>query len=662
MSVVDLTSLGDFITAPNSFMSSSHSFIPSIYRYYSEYPIRSVSNTPESMDRMNPLIADSMLNSSSTLSNNHLHMRTTSNPFDVLYDSTSRIRSPPVNRFTPPNITPPKLATPLRISPNHGSNNTRISPPTSGTSQAITTGAAPIVTIINQPIKRSGSRVSRTSNTASIRRRNTARSRSNHVPLHRLENSELEKPRRRRRVRFLFPVKRKTSLKYAAVARQVPNFHTQDQLLDFFAKSNAAQLSAEFAPKRMQFFEYDSLIRVNPKLESKYHFTGPPNIKKPMPLHHSPMQLPISAPLHPRHQSTVSLRDIVYLKYKNAVFANKYATIPKFAELFPHNLHLLTKAEVSHINKKLLFEVLLRRTVAAKIEYRLRQSLVNRKSMMASISSVNSSTSSSSGSHFHRQLEHHHSSHLPQLYKDVNPSSSDESVNTEELMQQNASLFSEQLLPSPQISYASNFFGSIYKDRSKPPSSVYSSPKSKHSTSYINDFNKTYYNKYQDHVSQTLFNSNVYQLRPIPRSATTLSTSDNSHRETTEIMASSSSDKSNLASSLPRKSQSTEHTSIIQNLDDLSSELSSFMEKKDIQKEAQKVHQPEVEIKSMKGSILMMGSDWGSGSVTSTPTTAKNLGPIHELAQTFDTIDGHLATPTPPLARRNSGHSSLPSY
>lgn len=117
--------------------------------------------------------------------------------------------------------------------------------------------------------------------------------------------------------------------------------------------------------------------------------------------------------------------------------------------------------DVENMNKKILLEILLRRTLAAKIEFRLKQNGYYRKTKRRRKTSSNDDESKSdSDSDTKHNVRH---SHIPKLvHTDSEDSPDDESLDTDDLMQQNASLFSG-LLPSPQISYKSNIFGSDFK-------------------------------------------------------------------------------------------------------------------------------------------------------------------------------------------------------
>lgn len=451
--------------------------------------------------------------------------------------------------------------------------------------------APPTVTIIDDNrLRRTGLVIS---SSASLRNKNSIRGRNKMVQK---DDIDLKKGKPKRKLNFNFPVKRKSSLKYSPVLRQAPNFNSDDELRAFLTECNAKELMKEFVPKQMNFYKHKNILALRPILVSErkqvqVSRTGSFNIKQvprsishPIPIKKAPK------PQHGRTISTLPFQDIVYLKYKNAVFANKLNHLPKFQEMFPNDIHLLSKAELKLINRKLAFEVLIRRTVAAKIEYRLTQNRQSLKTLMGYSATSNSSSSSSSSGGKTQGSQKHPSfdPKLPGLYRDSDSSSSKESIDTEELIQQNASLFSE-LLPSPQISYTTDIFGGMYFEEEIAKSPVKSTPSPKHVSNellYINDFNKAYYNKYKVRSIEGLnSNSNVYQLKPMQRSVDTLSSTESrapispksflQDKKNSLSSTDKSTDKSNRGST--SESQSTTHTSIFKHLESLSSELSLYI-------------------------------------------------------------------------------------
>lgn len=102
-------------------------------------------------------------------------------------------------------------------------------------------------------------------------------------------------------------------------------------------------------------------------------------------------------PINPEGKLVMS--DVAYGKYKTAVFRNNTSTVPpKFEEMFANDgsvVPILSEKEIAAANQRLLLEVLLRRTVRAKVEYRLRRALEGADSDDLTTSNSNSSGSSS---------------------------------------------------------------------------------------------------------------------------------------------------------------------------------------------------------------------------------------------------------------------------
>lgn len=529
--------------------------------------------------------------------------------------------------------------------------------------------ANPIVTVIDQPPARSGLVVSRS---ASLRHRNTIRSRTRMAKKTDAEPqaySTSSQPGTRKKLDFLFPVHRKTSFKrkaYLKVAASTPKFQLQAEMDAFFANREVAALIRELLPRKVKVYDYSHLHWCNPSLNkiqlhaqisanNDFSFVTAPAISAPV------KGTFVKLTEGPRSQrNPFSLQDAIYDKYRNTILANRYPIPPpKFDEIFPDEIDstLLLPKEVEHINRKLLFELLLRKTMAAKIEYRLRRGPVaDRHFSFAYTSSAYSSDSTASSSSRPSGPKSPKKEVIPRL-TDLSLATSSEtgSINTDDLMQHNASLFLE-LLPSPQISYSSDIFGSSFKiihdddsspaapgnilirpKRSKPDfgrtgsgrlrltaakertrespkvgsplqfssSSKYSSPQKRSTPSwltearYIHNFNRAYFAQYDanaklDDVEKTLFNSTVYQLKPMNRSHETLSSAD-SHQfsekdvldttavdlvlesnRTSDYLTDSSFEKHLSSTDKTRNSQSTNNTSVFQSLEEATSDHSSL--------------------------------------------------------------------------------------
>lgn len=584
--------LGTFRTARNRM---SDSFI--VLNSSQERIVHAVQNS--SLD-FNASLSDSSHSSkaSGTKNSRLTHKRTVSNPFEVLYDS-----------FAPPpksNLAPSSSMTPTYLQIQKAI--------TSGAQQA----SSPHILYSHTNISRNGSIISTES---MIRNRNVIKNRNkrvrktdlpqtssphssifNQTPTHKLRPNSKQKSAGR--VRYLFPVKRQSSLKkkssYTKLNNRPAKFNNQTELEDFFGANDIGSLLKELLPSKMQVYRYSNLVNVNPTLNS-----ATKNIKitsnNSFIIEEAP-PLVISAPLKdtfvktggnpkdtrfiPLHKKTSSAVDTTpveltaYEKYREQAFSQKFMVPPRFQDLFPQDINTLTEQQIDEINCKLLLEILIRRTVAAKIEYRLKNSgwdMAKKTSKSSNTSSSYSNLSSSSSSDDNSNQSHSSNNSLPRLESSSDAHTDEESINTDDLMQQNASLFSG-LLPSPQISYASDIFGSefgVNSDNNEHPDPVvshYSPLVSKASKQtlphslqdsrtfrrqksrephlrtqsnsgslnakikseellYVNDFNKTYFaqNKNRlDDVEKTLFNSTVYLLKPMNRSFATLSSSNDS--------------------------------------------------------------------------------------------------------------------------------------
>lgn len=595
------------------------------------------------------------------------HKRTVSNPFGVLYDS-----------FAPPNksnLAPSSSMTPRYLQ----------------IEKAITSGTQPAASshiLYSHPnISRNGSIISTKS---MIRNRNVIKNRNKMVrktdlqqpssPHSSIFNQTLTRPSSKqkpaRRVRYLFPVKRQSSLKekpsYTKLNSISAKFNSRAELEEFFVANDIGSLIKELLPGKMQVFHYSNLVNVKPTLTSttknvkitnnnSFIIEDAPPLVISAPLKETFVKTggnPNETRLIPLHKKTCSAVDTrpieltAYEKYREQAFSQKFMIPPRFQDLFPQDINTLTEEQIDEINRKLLLEILIRRTVAAKIEYRLKNSGwdMSKKTSKESNTSSSYSDLSSSSSSSEDNTNRSHSSHnsLPRLESSSDAHTDEESINTDDLMQQNASLFSE-LLPSPQISYASDIFGSEFgvtsdnNDHPDPVVSHYSPLASKASKQtllnslqdsrafrrqksrephirnesnpdssnakikseellYVNDFNKTYFaqnkNKLDD-VEKTLFNSTVYLLKPMNRSFATLSSSNDSinrFKTQTPIVPTTSSSGSPITnesrhdtesgyektvSTKVRNSQSTANTSILKGLEDLASELSSYVHSDD---------------------------------------------------------------------------------
>lgn len=464
----------------------------------------------------------------------------------------------------------------------------------------------PVVTIIGDQsiLKRAGSVIS---TEASLRHRNSIRNRSRMVkrtdlqPLQPTSIPQTPPKKPTRRLRFTFPVKRQKSLKrngqYHSVLAGPAKFETARELYNFYFDNDGPRMIRELLPHSMLSFAYSKLPNINPTLNQRLRRTKMDNTYTSIFLN-SQQRKQISAPVEGTFKknnvpiandptSHYDLSRAIFDKYRNAVFANKIKAPLTFFEVFPEERRnsFVTMNDAEFYTTRLLLEILLRRTVAAKINYRLKgRKLPNFKT------SSDPDLSNDSGS-----KDGHYNKHdsLPKLSSDSGNSDSD-SVNTDDLMQQNASLYSG-LLPSPQISYSSNIFGSDFD--LAPINEKRSATASPRAVRPIA----------ADDLSENhLFKQDSYRLQPMNRSIVTLSSSDDDSvtpvdNSSADKLSTIESDVRNSSSSkevssrdfssheIRRKSLSTANSSLLHYLDDLTSELSSFIKEDNLKKEHNKV-------------------------------------------------------------------------
>lgn len=483
----------------------------------------------------------------------HSNKEVAINPFEVIYDTTNQTASGKqqlaVHAFDN------KSYHDIEIGLQQGTHHTRV---LNRGHLRIVSESAPIVTIIDEPkLNRSGSIISRN---ASLRYRGSIKSRAKMVSRNELESNDSRdrEGNIQKLKRYFFPVKRKTSLKYSKVDQSKPNFESKQQLQAFMNNNNYTSIIRELLPYKLEFFHYSKLFYVNPNLHKE---TKRVKINDNNDISVAARKIPnkhveISSPLKgtatqngsPINLKSTSLYDMAYERYRKAVFKLHSYNPPKFEALFSSDYDLLSKQEMNKLNKTLLLEILMRRTLAAKIGYRLsRHGAFKNKSNNVSSSDSPSSFSTSHGlAKNSRGKSKNISDQPPPLTKDSG--SSDEgddeldSVDTAILMKQNASLMSE-MLPSPQISFGS------FKLKSSPiqPSSIYSSEKQSTDYAasfelYINEFNSKHQNKTNkpnDHTAIYLNNTNhqkqtrnpkelrspIYQLKPLRSEVTNSSKS-----------------------------------------------------------------------------------------------------------------------------------------
>ncbi|KAG7660956.1 uncharacterized protein J8A68_005476 [[Candida] subhashii] len=334
-----------------------------------------------------------------------LQTNSMNNPFALIYDSADSLKnrtsaaSPPPNRFhddasyrqissnftkagSTSNQQPSHTRT---LSPND-QQYLNLPPP-----HRINPDAVPTVTIIDERLlKRSGSIISKS---ATLRNRNKIKQRNKTVLKHDLQDDENDDHDTKTRPRFVFPIKRKTSLKYKSLASSTkPNFSSREQLVQFLNNCNYQEWLHTLIPSKMKVFKHKNILKVHPDLtyqlklfeiNSKGNITSRKNSTKLIP------KLTSKGPR--------TLVGLAYQKYRENVFARNSSEIPppKFQDLYPDDVDLLSDFEIEQINTQFLFEILLRRTISAKIEFRLQSNRPQFTSPWATTTSSSSWKSSS---------------------------------------------------------------------------------------------------------------------------------------------------------------------------------------------------------------------------------------------------------------------------
>ncbi|KAG5420338.1 hypothetical protein I9W82_002219 [Candida metapsilosis] len=470
----------------------------------------------------------------------------------------------------------------------------------------------PVVTVVGSPVlQRSGSTISRS---ATLRNRNRIKQRNKTVKRKDLfkekpefkPNEENKKKSNEQKApwfswpKFTFPVLRKRSLKYRSVHNgQTPNFTTRHEFMNFLQMSNYNQIVGSSLPHKVKMWNYTQPLHPHPLLHWHIEEFGKKDTT-----------IIKSGNLHSRTES-VSVLDVLYQNYKTRAFelaqrryykrrrGGDYVKVPPpFQKLYPQDAILLSKRELHQLNTKLLVEILLRRTVAAKLEYRLGQHGTGLRS--ASINSFSSSPSSSSSSHSQSTTP---SSSSSQSRARTSPSGRTDrrdhpktrfsspgsgAYQNDNLALQNQGIF-QDIIPSSNGPSPKDKGGATYF-QSQPKSNI----SSKHSL-FANPFTldpKPNIARKNEGTSphQAKQAKPIYELTPQQqRSRSTLTSEESSASsdyKNSPLLAKESDSYTdsftNVSSNKMRKSDSTTKTSILHYLDHLSSEASSVLEELDV--------------------------------------------------------------------------------
>lgn len=322
------------------------------------------------------------------------HERKGSRPFDVLYEDVHKDNKPP------------KLAGDLNAqymtvtSPSYIriENTLRTGNDIKATS-AGTFAPPPIVTFLDG--KGPGRSSSISSRQANLRRRHSQRNwiarksdvvpkRSN-VSLTRSLKSELKA---RSKIDYIFPIRRKTTFAFNLPLSPKPSkFRSQEDIDDFFAIDDVSAAIKSLLPEVMNTYYFKKLTRVEPLLKIVPQLfdiaknetflsaaaNGPLN-QPPLEVQNSsyhPDSLLESPTSNDANEKNLLLASL-YEGYRLFCFGSKGVFPKKIGLVFPFECDKISEREKEQLSTTLLLEILLRRTVASKIEFRLKQNnLVN---------------------------------------------------------------------------------------------------------------------------------------------------------------------------------------------------------------------------------------------------------------------------------------------
>lgn len=377
--------------------------------------------------------------------------RVAMNPFDVLYESTLNLNGNYRNSTTSAETQYRRVQLGVAQKTTH---------------RRVILELAPVITIIDPSPQRQGLVISRL---ATLRNRNLIKKRNKMIKKNDLKNADEFNGKsnptswRIRLRRYLFPIRRQSLLKYRAIRNQKPDYNTDVELARALSRTNAANVIKYLLPNEADFYRYHQLFRANPLRQcSRYKVvTGKLGYYEIAPKPAMQILAPLKDSFRKNGQpitvSNINLYNTVYLRYRQEVFNGNYQTVPQFQQIFPNDLSLLLTNEVNRANRTILLELLLRRTVAAKIEYRLKEFGIPQRSALSSLGdSLLSKPHDRVGTDRFKDSD----AGPPPLTKDngsdLNDDEDIELINTDVILQHNADLLSE-LLPLPQLTEALSF-------------------------------------------------------------------------------------------------------------------------------------------------------------------------------------------------------------
>lgn len=257
-------------------------------------------------------INPSIVADSLALSGINLHQRNSSNPFEVIYDDAR-----PSHTRTNSNL--------WHNSYNYEEISKNIHCKTPNSAIPTTPMSPPILTILESQSGTSGSIVSRLA---------TLRHRKNVIR----RNKTIKKKDIKEHKPLKFPTRRKRSLKYKSIHVK-SKFDSKKQMLEYMKGISYYDLVHNLISASFKLYKHTKILRPRPKIT--YESFGMPEPETPQ----------------------VSIKEYdIYNKYRNLIYEGKYR-VEELDQVVLHD---------EKLNRRLLFEILLRRTVAAKMDYRIR--------------------------------------------------------------------------------------------------------------------------------------------------------------------------------------------------------------------------------------------------------------------------------------------------
>lgn len=350
-----------------------------------------------------------------------------------------------------------------------------------------------VTMIEDKNLRRTGSVISKE---AGLRYRNTIKRRNKIMKRQPIEQSAMLSPLvfsvdskarkagkpKRCKMLSIFPVKRRTSYKYYPVQKIDPNsrFNSQEDVDKHFLLNNITSLMKDILPSTMSTFEFKKIHHIHPLLEShparfaisrdaqftrldtkpRVRTTSKVAFKDTVFEGNSNLSTTRSVDKTGSTQSEdpdlanrkIFLKE-VYANYRKISFAGKRNIPLKMETVLPLESEMMTAAEREVLNTQILLEILLRRTLSAKIEFRIGQTRPRRVSASRNSSFSNAPSFSSSSSHSDSNVNDENERYDPEK----NPKSGKRSNSRKDRSTPGPEEFSSlsEFLPSPQISFKS---------------------------------------------------------------------------------------------------------------------------------------------------------------------------------------------------------------